>query len=184
MHVLIVFGTTEGQTRKISEYTASHICDQHHFATVCNSAEVTPKLNVGEFDAVIVAASVHQECHQESVTDFVIAHRAKLEAKPTAFISVSLSAAMEQGKADAQRYVDHFTTTTTWNPNSVLLLGGALRFGEYDYFKQQIVKHIVMGRESAATPDKVQDHEFTDWLALTRFTDEFLALALERTPNP
>ena len=35
-----------------------------------------------------------------------------------------------------------------WQPAMTLLLGGALRFTEYDYFQEQIVKFIVMKRVS------------------------------------
>ena len=42
-----------------------------------------------------------------------------------------------------------------------LLLGGALRFTEYDYFQEQIVKFIVMKRGGSASTER--DREFTDW---------------------
>lgn len=54
-----------------------------------------------------------------------------------------------------------------------LLLGGGLRFAEYDYFQEQIVKFIVMKGGGATTGDR----EFTDWNALTRFVDKFLEAA-------
>ena len=45
------------------------------------------------FDAFIVAASVHEDYHQETVRDFVTAHRQILDAKPSAFIDGFLAAA-------------------------------------------------------------------------------------------
>ena len=53
-----------------------------------------------------------------------------------------------------------------------LLLGGALRFTEYDYFQEQVVKFIVMKRGLASAD--TADREFTDWNALASFVDEFL----------
>jgi menaquinone-dependent protoporphyrinogen oxidase len=58
-----------------------------------------------------------------------------------------------------------------------LLVGGAVRFAEYDYFQQQIVKFIVMKRGKA--PSNVPDSEFTDWQALADFIDEFLKAAAD-----
>jgi len=46
-------------------------------------------------------------------------------------------------------------------PRLTLLLGGALRFTEYDYFQEQVVKFIVLKRGDAAGTE--QDWEFTDW---------------------
>jgi menaquinone-dependent protoporphyrinogen oxidase len=53
-----------------------------------------------------------------------------------------------------------------------LLLGGALRLTEYDYFQEQIVKFIVLKGGSAASSGR--DREFTDWNALASFVDRFL----------
>jgi menaquinone-dependent protoporphyrinogen oxidase len=113
---------------------------------------------------------VHQEYHQETITNFVMAHLKLLENKPSVFISVSLSAVLEE--TEAQRYVDRFVAMTGWRPRMTLLLGGALRFTEYDYFQEQIVKFIVMKRGDVLT-DR-QDREFTDWKALADFLDTFL----------
>jgi menaquinone-dependent protoporphyrinogen oxidase len=56
-----------------------------------------------------------------------------------------------------------------------LLLGGALRFTEYDYFQEQVVKFIVLKRGEAAGTDR--DREFTDWNVLASFVDSFLEAA-------
>lgn len=55
-----------------------------------------------------------------------------------------------------------------------LLLGGASRFTEYDYFQEQIVKFIVMKGGGAAG---TESREFTDWNALAGFVDGFLEAA-------
>ena len=98
MNVLIVYGTTEGQTRKIAEWTATHIRERGHQAEQRDSAALKSDLDLETYDAFIVAASVHQEYHQETITNFVIAHLEALDTKPSAFISVSLSAVLEEGE--------------------------------------------------------------------------------------
>ena len=50
-----------------------------------------------------------------------------------------------------------------------------MRFTEYDYFQEQIVKFIVMKRGDA--PSTGRDREFTDWNALADFVDGFLEAA-------
>ena len=130
LNVLIVYGTTEGQTRKIAELTANRIRERGHQAKLLDSTALESDLNLDTYDAFIIAASVHQECHQEEITNFVIAHRETLGTKPSAFISVSLSAVLEGAEPEAQRYVDHFVSVTGWRPRRTLLLGGALRLTE------------------------------------------------------
>ena len=82
---------------------------------------------------------------------------------------------LEGGRTEAQRYVDHFVSVTGWQPRMTLLLGGALRITEYDYFQEQIVKFIVMKGAGAAGTES--DREFTDWNALAGFVDGFLEVA-------
>ena len=175
MNVLIVYGTTEGQTRKIAEWTATHIRERGHEAEQRDSAALESDLELETYDAFIIAASVHQEYHQEAITNFVIAHREALGTKPSAFISVSLSAVLEGARTEAQKYVDSFISVSGRQPRRILLLGGALRFTEYDYFQEQIVKFIVMKRGDA--PSAGRDREFTDWQALADFVDGFLEAA-------
>ena len=151
MNVLIVYGTTEGQTRKIAEWTATRIRERGHQAELLDSAALESDLDLETYDAFIIAASVHQESHQEAISNFVIAHRETLAAKPSAFISVSLSAVLEGAETEAQKYVDDFVSVTKWRSHKTLLLGGALRFSEYDYFQEQIVKFIVLKGGSVAS---------------------------------
>jgi menaquinone-dependent protoporphyrinogen oxidase len=172
VNVLIVYGTTEGQTRKIAAWTAAHLRERGRQVELRDSAALESDLKLGAFDAFIVAASVHQERHQDTIIDFVFAHHELLNTKPSAFISVSLSAVLEGEKTEAQKYVDRFVSIVGWQPRITLLLGGALRFSEYDYFQEQIVKFIVMKGSGAASPER--DYEFTDWNALAGFVDRFL----------
>jgi menaquinone-dependent protoporphyrinogen oxidase len=174
--VLIVYGTTEGQTRKIAEWTATHVRERGHQVELRDSPALASGSDPESFHAFIIAASVHQESHQDTITNFAIAHQKLLNTRPSAFISVSLSAVLEDGRTEAQKYVDRFVSVTGWQPPMTLLLGGALCFSEYDYFQEQIVKFIVMKRSAAAGTER--DHEFTDWNALASFVNGFLEAAV------
>lgn len=176
MMVLIIYGTTEGQTRKIADWTATHVRELGHEVELCDSATPASVSDLATFDAFIIAASVHQERHQDTIINFAIAHHQLLNAKAAAFISVSLSAALEHERKEAQNYVDRFVSVTGWHPRMTLLLGGALRFTDYDYYQEQIVKFIVLKGGGAASTER--DHEFTDWNALADFVDGFLKAAI------
>ena len=178
MKILIAFGSSEGQTRKIAKYIAEKIGGEGHEPDIYDCGRRPHGREVASYDAIIIAASVHQEDHQESAVAFAVAHREQLEAKPSAFISVSLSAAFENGAKDAQRYIERFTEATGWQPAVCLMTGGALKLSEYDFFKEQIIRYVVMaGRD---VPADRKDWEFTDWAALDAFLAKFLADAQER----
>lgn len=172
MKILIAYGTSEGQTKKIAEAVAARVQELRHNAHLYDTASNPADLHVDSYDKIIVAGSVHQRRHQESVEVFVTAKLAELHKKPTLFLSVSLSAAFSEGMPEAQSYLDAFLKSTGWKPTQSLLVAGALRYAEYDYFKEQIIEHVVLkGRKMDG---RTGDHEFTDWASLSRAIDSFV----------
>ncbi len=165
MRVLVVYGTMEGQTRKIGERIVERIREHGSDAQLFDSTSLPNDLDVGAYDAVVVAASVHQHRHQASVVHFVRANLEQLRAKPTTFVSVSLATVLEEDQPEAQEYVDQFLAETGWHPTETVLAAGALLYTEYDFFKRQIMKLIVW--KGGGPTDASRDYEFTDWEALS-----------------
>ena len=97
MKVLVAYATTEGQTRKIAERVANQIHELGHVTQLADIERGHHSINVDDFHAIIIAASVHQHDYQDAIEIFVEASRSALNAKPTMFLSVSLSAAFEEG---------------------------------------------------------------------------------------
>lgn len=175
MNILIAYGTIEGHSRKIAEWIADHVRTSGNSSRVIDVSAVQGKIDVAGHDAVMIIAPVHQRAHPEIVLDFIFAHRDTLNANPSAFISVSLSAAFDAGQAEARSYVGHLLECAGWQPAATYLAGGALRYDEYDYFKEQIIRHVVL--KGRAVADVKGDHDFTDWKALGRFVDHFVRAA-------
>jgi menaquinone-dependent protoporphyrinogen oxidase len=175
MNILIVYATLEGHSRKIAEWIADRVRANGDNCPVIEASALRGTINVAGHDAVMIIAPVHQRAHPEAILDFVSAHRDGLNAKPSAFISVSLSAAFDAGHAEARSYVDHLLECTGWQPTATHQAAGALCYDEYDYFKEQIIRHIVLRGLGAA--DVKGDHDFTDWKALGRFVDDFVRAA-------
>ena len=172
MRFSIIYGTTEGQTRKIVERMATCIREHGPDVDIVESTALPEDLDLGSSDAIIVAASVHQHRHQSSIVHFVKDNLEALKAKPSAFVSVSLAAAFEDERADAQEYVDKFLDETGWQPTETYLVEGALLYTQYDFFKRQMMKLIVW--TGGGPTETNHDHEFTDWDALSKFVDGFL----------
>lgn len=171
MMILIAFATTEGQTRKIAEHIALYARERNQSTKLYDTASRADIPTVDDFDKLIVVASVHEGRHQESAINFACAHRDQLRRKSSALVSVSLSAAMADGQAEAQHYADRFMSTTGWSPAKTLLLAGALFLSKCDYFQRQVLKHIL----AKLGDDLDQDfYEFTNWADLDNFIDHFL----------
>lgn len=172
MKVLVAFASSEGHTRKVAKHVADFIAARGDSVQLYDVQSLEPTNAVGSFNAILLAASVHEGKHQHSMAEFAIAHREQLARVPAAFLSVSLSAASDDGLAEAQSYVDHFFADTNWQPKKSLLVAGALRLGDYDYFQRQVMAHILRKRGLPTSDDG--NHEFTDWAALDAFVLAFL----------
>jgi menaquinone-dependent protoporphyrinogen oxidase len=174
MKILVVYGTTEGQTRKIARFVADRLREKGEEVSLIDSTEIAESLDVGSFDAVIAAGSLHNGRHQTSLFQFVRDHRSVLQSIPGAFVSVSLSMASDdrEDHLDAAECASSFLDVAGWKPTVTHLVAGALRYTQYDFFKGWILKTIA-GAKGAST-DISKDHEFTDWADLEAFTDAFL----------
>lgn len=177
--VLIVYASKEGQTRRIAERLAETLTRCGH---VVRLAASEPFPRVGEYDGVIVAASVHVGHHPRSLARAIRAHRTVLEHLPTGFLSVCLSAAGGDPlhRAEADGYLREFLRRTGWQPELAATVAGAARFSRYGFLKSRIVRAMVRG---ARLGGGLRDQEYTDWNDVRRFAEAFNAL-LERVPRP
>jgi menaquinone-dependent protoporphyrinogen oxidase len=178
--VLIVFGTTEGQTAKI----AAHIADAGrrlgHDATLTAAGDVD-EAELASYDAFVVGASLHEGRYQRAVRTFVAQRRALLGAHPSAFFSVSLAAASrdERERADVERLTARFLDETGWTPRMSASFAGALKYTRYSWLKRMLMKHIA--EKEGGDVDTSRDFEYTDWEAVTGFAERFFS-ALDQGP--
>lgn len=177
MRVIIIFGTTEGHTRELSQFVARELRADGHTVAVEEATARAGKANLAAYDVVLVAGSLHVGCFQALLTDFVASHRDMLSAKPSAFISVSLSAAGEdpgdwEGLAQC---VAKFERETGWTPQAVHNAAGAIKFSQYDFFKRLAIKHIAARRGHKTSTSR--DYDLTDYEALIAFVRQFVERA-------
>jgi menaquinone-dependent protoporphyrinogen oxidase len=171
MKILILYGTTEGQTRKIVEFVAEQLRGYGDIVTLLDATGETSATDLRDYDAAILAASIHAGLYQSSVTHFARANHAWLNRIPSAFVSVSLSAAGDdpddrKGIADC---AERFKTDTGWTTTEVHHVAGAFRFAEYDFFKRWVMKLIAWEKDVKVEPGK--DLELTNWDALSSTID-------------
>jgi menaquinone-dependent protoporphyrinogen oxidase len=171
---LVVYGTTEGHTARIADRMASAIRGEGHQVDVRDSKEVRRQAPDGEYDGIIVGGSVHAGEHQSSLKEFVKRNRELLERVPSAFFSVSLTAADadEEARADTRMMVDRFVGETGWQPARVETIAGALVYTQYNIFMRHMMKLIVK-RGGHTELDTSRDYDFTDWEAVDRFARDF-----------
>ncbi len=176
MRILLVYGTTEGHTRKIARFAAGRLEADGHDVTLADAADGEARDPAG-FQAALVCASLHIGRYQAPVVHFARVHQAALNAMPSAFVSVSL-AAVGHDPADAKGLADclaQFERETGWTPRFVCQAAGAIRFSTYDFFRKLAIRFIAERHGQHVSTD--EDYDFTDYEALAAFLDAFVTKA-------
>lgn len=173
MHVVVVYATVEGQTRKIARNIAATVQSRGHDVTVFDADDLAD-LDLAVADAVIIAAPVHIGRFPDQLLEWLKDNRAALESVPSAFISVSLASA--SAFPEEHREIDAITARflgdAGWKPKAVHHAAGALRYTEYDFIKRLLLRHLA--KKEGGPVDTSRDHGFTDWAALSDFVGGFL----------
>lgn len=173
--ILVLYGTTEGQTRRIARFIVDRLIAAGHEASLVDAAEAAAELNPRTFSAAVIAASLHTGHYQSAVVDFVRRHHDALNPMPTAFVSVSLSAASHDADDldGLARCVANFERHTGWTPREIHHAAGAFRFTQYDFLKRWALKYIAYRKGQPTNTSR--DYELTDWDALGAFVEVFAA---------
>jgi len=173
--ILVLYGTTDGQTRKISMALGETLRTTGADVDVANAAGEGPVPNPDQYDAVIVAGSVHAGGYQRAVRRWVRTHAAALGRRPTAFVSVCLGVLEHKPAVDAElaKIRERFFATTGWRPQTVKVVAGALPYTRYGWLKKMVMRRIVA--KAAGDVDTSRDYEYTDWKDLAEFGRTFAA---------
>lgn len=181
--ILVVYGTSHGQTAKVASHVADRLTAAGCEVTLANVDAPPNGLSLHAFTGVIVGSPILYGRHLRRVRRFVRAHRDALNAVPSAFVSVSGSAAsqLESERAKARECVGQFLDETGWHPTYTETIGGALAYTKYGPVLRWLARR---GAEKAGGPtDTSRDHEFTDWARVDRFAATFAA-AVSRSTHP
>jgi menaquinone-dependent protoporphyrinogen oxidase len=172
--VLIVYGTTDGQTGKIAAAMGDTMRARGAHVDVVDAASGAVP-GAGGYAGVIVAASLHAGGYQKAVGRWVAANAVALASLPTAFVSVCLGVLERNPATDAhlQRLIDEFFAATHWSPPTRKLVAGALLYTQYNWITRRLMKRIVA--KAHGDTDTTRDFEYTDWADVRAFATDFLA---------
>lgn len=161
MKLLILYSTVEGHTREICKFLRDEALKLGLKPELINATEDT--VSPVEYDAVIIAASVHMNSYQDSVFHYVKENHSRLNNTLSAFLSVSLTAASDEPESwkELKSVTEHFLEHTRWKPDVVEYAAGALLYTKYDFMKKFIMRLI--SKRSGGETDTSKDHVYTDW---------------------
>ena len=184
--MLVIYGTTEGQTAKIAGALAATF---RTYGVSVDLAEAGPAWDPEpeDYAAVIVAASVHAGGYQRPLRRWVRSHAEALQERPTAFVSVCLAIVKPTPEVVGHLSViaGRFFDATGWTPNETKSVAGALPYSKYGWLKRRLMRRIVA--KSGGDTDMTRDYEYTDWDDLRAFAQRFVeanVVQTRKTPVP
>jgi menaquinone-dependent protoporphyrinogen oxidase len=173
----VFYATTDGQTRRIAERLAEVLrAEGVDSAAIDIAATTQDAVDWSRVRGAMLGASLHAGHHQDAARAFARRHREQLNAHPSAFFSVSLSAASQRSEEveAANRLARKFADDAGWTPQIVTCIAGRLAYTRYGWLKRWMMRRIAM-KEGGPT-DTTRDHELTDWARVTKTANEFADL--------
>lgn len=171
--ILVVYGTTDGHTAKVASFVGEQLRALGHEVEVDDAKEPRRNPRAADFDAVIVAASVHVSGYQQAVRRWVRDNLGDLATTHNAFLSVCMGIVQDtpRVRADLGAIVARFVAHTGWQPQRVEFVAGAIPYSRYGIVKRLVMQY--MSRQAGHRTSPSQDYEYTDWEALRRFAVTF-----------
>lgn len=171
--LLIVYGTTDGHTRKIAAAMADTLRADGHAVALFDAAAIDPAVSPAWFDGVLVAGSVHMHAYSRALARWVRAHAPALDARPSAFVSVCLGVLQHDPAVDRdlQKIIGEFLRATRWSARLTKIVAGAIPYTRYGWLKKRLMRR--MAARAGGGTDVTRDYEYTDWADVAAFARDF-----------
>jgi menaquinone-dependent protoporphyrinogen oxidase len=171
--LLILYGTTNGHTRKIAQVLGETLGEEGFSCDVIDAERIPRELDVTAYDGVLVAASIHARGYPRAVARWVQSHADQLNLVPSAFVSVCLGILERRPEAqtEVRAIMNRFFEASGWQPAATKTVAGALLYSQYDWLTRWFMKRIVA--KAGGDTDTSRDYEYTDWDDLRAFARAF-----------
>lgn len=183
MQILIIYGSLEGQTKKIAAHIADILQHKGHRVTTLAAEQALADADLDQFDAAIVGGSIHINKYPKSLIKFATTQRDWLTSVPGALFTVcmAINSKLSESREQARHFGEEFMTQTGWRPALNETFAGAVKYTQYGFITRFIMKRI--SKHEGGSTDTSRDHEYTDWDRVTHFAEKFAALMAEQEKN-
>jgi menaquinone-dependent protoporphyrinogen oxidase len=173
--ILIVFATRYGHTAKIVQQLVNALnLSGHETIVVRADRENPPKPETLERDisCVILGGPLYMGRFPRFLSDFIERYRNVLQSVPSAFFSVSLTAAHKDDKKKnaVHEMMEQFFDKNHWEPCRTASFAGALLYTHYGPVIRFIMRWI---SKSAGHDTNIhRDYVYTDWNEIPIFAEK------------
>jgi menaquinone-dependent protoporphyrinogen oxidase len=165
--ILIIYSTTDGQTKLICEML-QRLIEQNAYQVTLISINDCDNIDLNVFDKIVLGASIRYGKHGPKVVDFINKNLEILDQKPNAFFSVNVVARKpEKNQPDTNPYLIKFLKKIPWKPKRLAVFAGKLDYPKCTFVDRQMIRFIMWMTKGPTHSDTVV--EFTDWNQVEAF---------------
>jgi len=169
MKSLIIYSSTDGQTKKICEKILDHLKSKISFDLV--SIDKALDLNFKNYEKIVIGASIRYGKYNSKIFKLINKNLSLLENKQSSFFSVNVVARkQEKNTPETNPYIKKFYLNSKWKPKKIEVFAGKVDYPNYNFINKIIIKFIMYLTKGPT--DTSQSYEFTDWDKVRRFADE------------
>ena len=166
---LIIYSSTDGHTKIICERIKNFLNDRDQAKLV--SLEEAKKLNLSNFNQIIIGASIRYGKHSKDLYKFIELNKIVLEQKQGVFFSVNVVARKpEKSTANTNPYIKKFLRISKWTPKKLEVFAGKVDYPNYSFLDKYIIKFIMLITNGPT--DTSKSFEFTEWSKVDDFAKE------------
>lgn len=167
MKTLILYFTTDGQTKKIAKRLVDSITHEVELISLKDKA-VNFAEKIANADQIVIGASIRYGHFNPLVYQFVEQYHATLNRKKTAFYGVNLTARkVNRNTPETNTYIRKFLAKIKWQPTLVEVFAGALFYPRYNLFDRVMIRFIM--KITKGETDTSKEYEYTDWQRVAQF---------------
>ena len=169
MNSIIIYSTTDGQTKKICEAIKENSLNKESIDISTLKEAFSKKLE--NYDKIIIGASIRYGRHSPLIYKFIQMNKDILERKKNAFFSVNVMARKsDKNTPDTNPYIKKFLKKTSWKPNKLGVFAGKIDYPNLTFVNKHVIRLIMFLTNGPTDIDKT--YEFTDWQSVKRFSNE------------
>ena len=170
MNSLIIYSSTDGQTKKICETLKENSIDKNFYEII--SLEEAFHKEIEKYEKIIIGASIRYGRHNPKIYEFIEINKEVLEKKKSAFFSVNVVARKsEKNTPDTNPYIIKFLKKSEWQPKKLGVFAGKIDYPRLSFINKIVIRLIMFITKGPTNTNNT--YEFTDWQRVKKFINEF-----------
>ena len=170
MNSLIIYSSTDGQTKKICETLKNNSINKSTYEVI--SLNEAFLVEIEKYEKIIIGASIRYGRHNPRVYKFIQNNKYILDKKKNAFFSVNVVARKpEKNTPDTNPYIRKFLKKSNWQPKKLGVFAGKIDYPKLGFINRSVIRLIMF--ITGGPTNTSNTYEFTDWKSVRKFIKEF-----------